>query len=115
MTLLRQGTLWVASMALNGLYALYRARPAVWRLMARNYRPWMGRLALHGLRAVPVLRRGLPGLLAAAGRGLLRGDGTVLMLTALPGEEGLAGRIAAAGACSASGSPWPATGSPCTR
>ena len=42
-----------------------------------------------------MLRRGLPALLAAAGRGLLRGDGTVLVLTALPGEEGVAGRIAA--------------------
>jgi hypothetical protein len=52
-------------------------------------------LALRGLRAAPVLRRGLPALLAAAGRGLLRGDRTVLVLTALPGEEGPAGRIAA--------------------
>jgi len=30
---------------LTGLYTLYRAHPAVWRLMARNYQPWMGRFA----------------------------------------------------------------------
>ena len=48
-------------------------------------------LALRGLQAVPVLRRGLPALLAAAGRGLLRGDGTVLVLPALPGDAPLAG------------------------
>ena len=48
MTLLRQWTLRVASVALTGLYTLYRAHPAVWRLMARNYRPCMGRFArLH--------------------------------------------------------------------
>ena len=48
MTFLRQWTLRVASVALTGLYTLYRAHPAVWRLMARNYRPWMGRFArLH--------------------------------------------------------------------
>src|SRR3954466_246463 len=48
MTFLRQWTLRVASVALTGLYTLYRAHPPVWRLMARNYRPWMGRFArLH--------------------------------------------------------------------
>ena len=48
MTFLRQWTLRFASVALTGLYTLYRAHPAVWRLMARNYRPWMGRFArLH--------------------------------------------------------------------
>ena len=48
MTFLRQWTLRVASVGLTGLYTLYRAHPAVWRLMARNYRPWMGRFArLH--------------------------------------------------------------------
>jgi phenylacetate-CoA ligase len=48
MTLLRQWTLRVASVALTWLYTLYRAHPAVWRLMARNYRPFMGRFArLH--------------------------------------------------------------------
>jgi phenylacetate-CoA ligase len=48
MTFLRQWTLRIASVALTGLYTLYRAHPAVWRLMARNYRPWMGRFArLH--------------------------------------------------------------------
>ena len=48
MTFLRQWTLRVASVALTGLYTVYRAHPAVWRLMARNYRPWMGRFArLH--------------------------------------------------------------------
>ena len=48
MTFLRQWTLRVASFALTGLYTLYRVHPAVWRLMARNYRPWMGRFArLH--------------------------------------------------------------------
>jgi phenylacetate-CoA ligase len=48
MTFLRQWTLRVASVALTGLYTLYRAHPAVWRLMARNYRPWIGRFArLH--------------------------------------------------------------------
>jgi phenylacetate-CoA ligase len=48
MTFLRQWTLRVASVALTWVYTLYRAHPAVWRLMARNYRPWMGRFArLH--------------------------------------------------------------------
>jgi phenylacetate-CoA ligase len=48
MTFLRQWTLRVASVALTGIYTLYRAHPTVWRLMARNYRPWMGRFArLH--------------------------------------------------------------------
>ena len=48
MTFLRQWTLRLASFALTGLYTLYRVHPAVWRLMARNYRPWMGRFArLH--------------------------------------------------------------------
>jgi phenylacetate-CoA ligase len=48
MTLLRQWTLRIASVALTWLYTLYRAHPAVWRLMARHYRPVMGRFArLH--------------------------------------------------------------------
>ena len=48
MTFLRQWSLRTASFALSGLHALYRVAPAVWRLMARNYRPWMGRFArLH--------------------------------------------------------------------
>ena len=48
MTFLRQWTLRAASVGLTWLYTLYRAHPAVWRLMARNYRPWMGRFArLH--------------------------------------------------------------------
>ena len=39
------------------------------------------------LRSLPLTRRlGLPALLAAAGRGVLRGDATVLVLTARPGE-----------------------------
>ena len=39
------------------------------------------------LRTLPVTRRlGLPALLAAAGGGLLRGDATVVVLTARPGE-----------------------------
>jgi hypothetical protein len=51
--------------------------------------------ALRVLRRVPVSRRLLPALLANAGRGLLRGPGSVLVLTASPGEEGVAGRLAA--------------------
>jgi hypothetical protein len=52
--------------------------------------------ALQGLRAVPFLRLlGLPAVLAAAGRGLLRRDGTVLVMTELPGEEVALGRIGA--------------------
>jgi phenylacetate-CoA ligase len=48
MTFLRQWTLRSASFALSGLYALYRVHPAVWRFMARNYRPGLGRFArLH--------------------------------------------------------------------
>jgi phenylacetate-CoA ligase len=48
MSFVRQWTLRLASFALTGLYTLYRVHPAVWRLMARNYRPWMGRFArLH--------------------------------------------------------------------
>jgi phenylacetate-CoA ligase len=47
-TVLRQWSLRVANVALTWLYTLYRAHPAVWRLMARHYRPWMGRFArLH--------------------------------------------------------------------
>jgi len=45
MTFLRQWTLRSASFALSGIYALYRVHPAVWRLMARNYRPQLGRFA----------------------------------------------------------------------
>ena len=56
-------------------------------------------LALRGLRADPVLRRGGPALLAAAGRGLLRGDGSVLVLTALPGGRGPQAGSRPAGAC----------------
>ena len=37
MTFLRQWTLRVASVGLTWVYTLYRAHPAVWRLMARNY------------------------------------------------------------------------------
>jgi hypothetical protein len=52
--------------------------------------------ALAALRAAPFVRHlGLPAVLAAAGRGLLRRDGTVLVLAALPDEEGAAGRVAA--------------------
>ncbi|MEU2616441.1 phenylacetate--CoA ligase family protein [Micromonospora sp. NPDC007271] len=48
MTFLRQWTLRVASFSLTGLYTLHQIHPAVWRLMARNYRPYMGRFArLH--------------------------------------------------------------------
>ena len=48
MTVLRQSTLRVAGVGLTWLYTLYRVHPAVWRVMARNYRPWMGRFArLH--------------------------------------------------------------------
>ncbi len=48
MSFLRQWTLRSTSFALSGLYSLYRVHPAVWRLMARNYRPHMGRFArLH--------------------------------------------------------------------
>ncbi|WP_153452276.1 phenylacetate--CoA ligase family protein [Streptomyces smaragdinus] len=45
---LRQWTLRTVSFALTALYRAYRAHPAVWRLMARNYHPWMSRFAkLH--------------------------------------------------------------------
>ncbi len=45
---MRQWTLRLASFLLTWIYAAYRVHPAVWRLMARNYRPWMGRFArLH--------------------------------------------------------------------
>ncbi|GAA1031788.1 phenylacetate--CoA ligase family protein [Virgisporangium ochraceum] len=48
MSFVRQWTLRLTSVALTALYALYRVHPAVWRTMARNYRPWMGRFArLH--------------------------------------------------------------------
>jgi len=48
MSFVRQWTLRLTSVALTALYALYRIHPAVWRTMARNYRPWMGRFArLH--------------------------------------------------------------------
>jgi len=48
MTVLRRSTLRVAGVGLTWLYTVYRVHPAVWRLMARNYRPWMGRFArLH--------------------------------------------------------------------
>ncbi|GAB2608241.1 phenylacetate--CoA ligase [Paractinoplanes abujensis] len=36
---LRQWTLRLGSHALSGIYALYRTHPAVWRFMARHYRP----------------------------------------------------------------------------
>ncbi|MFG3712849.1 phenylacetate--CoA ligase family protein [Micromonospora sp. NPDC047730] len=48
MTFLRQGTLRLTSFSLTWLYTLHQIHPAVWRLMARNYRPYMGRFArLH--------------------------------------------------------------------
>ena len=47
-TFVRQWALRVSSFGLTWLYAIYRVHPAVWRLMARNYRPWMARFArLH--------------------------------------------------------------------
>ena len=46
------------------------------------------RLLSAALRAYPVTRRlGLPALLAASGRQLLRGDGSVLVLATVPGED----------------------------
>jgi phenylacetate-CoA ligase len=45
MSFVRQWTLRFASSALSGLYTLYRIHPAAWRLMARNYRPQLGRFA----------------------------------------------------------------------
>lgn len=48
MTHVRQWALRLSSFGLTWLYAIYRCHPAVWRLMARNYRPWMARFArLH--------------------------------------------------------------------
>lgn len=48
MTFVRQWVLRFSSFGLTWLYAIYRVHPAVWRLMARNYRPWMARFArLH--------------------------------------------------------------------
>ena len=48
MTYVRQWVLRVSSFGLTWLYAIYRIHPAVWRVMARNYRPWMARFArLH--------------------------------------------------------------------
>ncbi|MBL7253339.1 phenylacetate--CoA ligase family protein [Paractinoplanes lichenicola] len=41
----RQWTLRLGSHALSGIYALYRAHPAVWRFMARHYRPRMAAFA----------------------------------------------------------------------
>jgi phenylacetate-CoA ligase len=44
----RQWFLRIAAFGLTRLYSLYRVHPAVWRVMARNYRPWMARFArLH--------------------------------------------------------------------
>jgi phenylacetate-CoA ligase len=44
----RQWTLRLVSHALSGIYGLYRVHPAVWRFMARHYRPRMGGFArLH--------------------------------------------------------------------
>ncbi|MBU2667902.1 phenylacetate--CoA ligase family protein [Actinoplanes bogorensis] len=42
---LRQWTLRLVSYALSGFYSLYRRHPAVWRFMARHYRPGMARFA----------------------------------------------------------------------
>ncbi|MFC7484037.1 phenylacetate--CoA ligase family protein [Luedemannella flava] len=48
MSFVRRWLLRICSFALTGLYAAYRINPAVWRLMARNYRPWMAWFArLH--------------------------------------------------------------------
>ncbi|WP_042393675.1 phenylacetate--CoA ligase family protein [Streptacidiphilus carbonis] len=45
---LRQWLLRIVSFGLTGMYRVYRSHPAVWRAMARNYRPWMGDFArLH--------------------------------------------------------------------
>jgi phenylacetate-CoA ligase len=48
MSFVRQWCLRAGVFGLTRLYALYRIHPAVWRVMARNYRPWMARFArLH--------------------------------------------------------------------
>ncbi|GID28850.1 phenylacetate--CoA ligase family protein [Paractinoplanes brasiliensis] len=41
----RQWALRLGSYALSGIYRLYRTHPAVWRFMARHYRPRMARFA----------------------------------------------------------------------
>ncbi|GIF22465.1 phenylacetate-CoA ligase [Actinoplanes tereljensis] len=41
MTYVRQWLLRFASTALSWIYGLYRVHPVAWRVMARNYRPWM--------------------------------------------------------------------------
>ncbi|MCZ4122423.1 phenylacetate--CoA ligase family protein [Streptomyces sp. H39-S7] len=44
----RQWLLRIISFGLTALYRLYRVHPFVWRVMARNYRPWMSGFArLH--------------------------------------------------------------------
>ncbi|WP_119698699.1 phenylacetate--CoA ligase family protein [Microbacterium halotolerans] len=46
--LLRQMLLRVVAALLTSVYSLYRVHPALWRLAARNYRPFLGRFAkLH--------------------------------------------------------------------
>ena len=48
MTYVRQWVLRASSFGLTWFSAIYRVHPALWRLMARNYRPWMARFArLH--------------------------------------------------------------------
>ena len=48
MSFVRQWSLRIASLGLTRLYGLYRIHPLVWRVMARNYRPWMSRFGrLH--------------------------------------------------------------------
>ncbi|MEZ0066922.1 phenylacetate-CoA ligase [Streptacidiphilus sp. MAP12-20] len=43
--LTRQWALRIVSFGLTAVYRVYRSHPAVWRLMAREYRPWMGGFA----------------------------------------------------------------------
>jgi hypothetical protein len=70
MTVLRQSTLRVAGVGLTWLYTLYRVHPAVWRLMARNYRPWMGRFArLHAWMTCQFAWRDVPAYRAHLQRG----------------------------------------------
>jgi phenylacetate-CoA ligase len=90
MTFLRQSTLRVASVALTWLYTLYRAHPAVWRVMARNYRPWMGRFVrLHAWMTCQFAWTGstctaADGASAGSAPGLLPADGQAELRAGLP-------------------------------
>ena len=66
----QQAVLRIATAVVTVAYSLYRVHPAVWRLMARNYRPWMGRFArLHAWMTCQFAALDVPAYASSCGDG----------------------------------------------